>query len=220
MINEKIDYIDDPNDSFEEYLEKAKNYNFRCIFAKPEDEYDIAKRVLENTNIIIAGAIDFPEGQMKLDEKLKRFEVYAEKNFQEIDYTLNQKNIENRNYVAIEKEMSEISNFCKSNNIKDKVIVEMCKFQGDVEPKKEICRIANRVQPAFLKTSTGKSFGGAKIEDVRLMKKLLDPAIKIKAAGGIHSYKEAVQFLKSGASILGASAGIKIVNEEKLIKRK
>lgn len=215
MINKKIDYIDDPNDTFEQYLEKAKKYDFRAVFAKPEKEYDIARDYLKDTDIIIAGAVDFPEGKMDLDDKMKRFADYAAKNFEEIDYPLNQKNVENREFSAIEKEMATISSFCKKNGIKDKVIVEMCKLDGDNAAKKKICEIANRIKPAFLKTSTGRSFGGAKIEDVKLMKRILDSSIKIKAAGGIHTYVEAKQFLDAGASILGASAGIKIVEQEK-----
>lgn len=214
MINKKIDYIDDPNDTFEQYLEKAKKYDFRAVFAEPE-EYEIARDFLRDTNIIIAVSIDFPEGKMNLGEKMKRFAACATKNFEEVDYPLNQKNVENRDFSAIEKEMAAISSFCKKNGIKDKVIVEMCKLGGDNAAKKKICEIANRVKPAFMKTSTGKSFGGAKIEDVKLMKRILDPSIKIKAAGGIHTYLEAKQFLDAGASILGASAGIKIVEQEK-----
>ena len=215
MINKKIDYIDDPNDTFEQYLDKAKKYNFRAIFAKPENEYDIAKKSLEGTDIIIAGAIDFPEGKMDLDEKMDRFADYAAKNFEEVDYPLNQRNVENKDFVAIEKEMSTISKFCKEHNIRDKVIVEMCKLDGDDDAKEKVCEIANRVKPAFLKTSTGRSFGGAKLEDVKLMKRVLNPSIKIKAAGGIHTYDEAMEFLNAGASILGASAGIKIVEQER-----
>lgn len=214
MINKKIDYIDDPNDTFEQYIDKAKKYNFRAIFAKPESEYDTAKELLNGTDIIIAGAIDFPEGQMSLEEKIERFSDYATKGFEEVDYTLNQNNIENKNFNAIEKEMATISNFCKDNGIKDKVIIEMCKLGDDQEAKEKICKIANKVNPAFLKTSTGRSFGGAKIEDVQLMHQILSPNIRIKAAGGIHTYQEAKQFIEAGASILGASAGIKIVEQE------
>lgn len=215
MINKKIDYIDDPNDTFEQYLEKAKKYNFRAIFAKPEKEYDIARNYLKNTDIIIAGAVDFPEGKMNLSEKMARLADYADKKFEEVDYPLNQKNVENRDFLAIEKEMATISSFCKKNGIKDKVIVEMCKLDGDEPAKTKICEIANRVKPAYLKTSTGRSFGGAKIEDVKLMKRTLDPSIKIKAAGGIHTYMQAKQFIDAGASILGASAGIKIIEQER-----
>ena len=60
-INNKLDYIRDERDDFDTYLDKAVHYGFRCIFARSKKEYDYAKKKLENTSCIIAGAIDFPE---------------------------------------------------------------------------------------------------------------------------------------------------------------
>ena len=203
MINQYIDYIDDPEDTFEEYLEKAKKYKFRCIFADL-DHCEEAVTFLEGTDVIVAGAVDFPEGKLS----------YSEKGFAEIDYTLNQQAIERRDFSAIELEMKTISDFCRENDIRDKAIVEMCKLDGDLAAKKEICQIANRAKPAFLKTSTGRSFGGAKLEDVKLMRQMLTADICIKAAGGIHNYEEAKAFIDAGADALGASAGIAIAEGE------
>jgi deoxyribose-phosphate aldolase len=81
------------------------------------------------------------------------------------------------------------------------------------EEKILACRIANRVRPDFVKTSTGYGPGGATVEDVRLMRSNLLPEIQIKAAGGIKSYSEAKQMLQAGASRLGTSSGIKILEE-------
>lgn len=131
-IHTYIDYIDDPNDTYEQYLEKAKKYHFRCIFAQI-DTYDEAVAYLKDSGIIIAGAIDFPEGVLSLDEKMKRFQAYAEKGFKEIDYVLNQHAIETRDYAYIEKEMKTITAFCRKHGICDKAIVEMCKLDEDAE---------------------------------------------------------------------------------------
>lgn len=210
MINKYIDYIDDPNDTDFQYWEKAKKYDFRCIFADLNN-FEEAVTYFKNTTIIVAGAIDFPEGTMPLDEKLAVFAEYADKGFKEIDYTINQAAVENRDFAALEKEMSTIAEFCREQRITDKAIVEMCKLDGDEAAKEEICLIANKARPAFLKTSTGRSFGGAKLADVQLMRRLLDSEIRIKAAGGIHNYAEAKVFIDAGADALGASAGIAIV---------
>ena len=72
MINQYIDYIDDPEDTFEEYLEKAKKYKFRCIFADL-DHCEEAVTFLEGTDVIVAGAVDFPEGKLSLEEKMAEF---------------------------------------------------------------------------------------------------------------------------------------------------
>lgn len=212
-ISKYIDYIDDPEDTFLQYINKGKFYDFRCVFANLET-YAVAVEYLKDTNVIIAGAIDFPEGKLSLDEKMKMFKTYAEKGFREIDYVLNQKAVEQKDYLYIEKEMSYIADFCRTHGILDKAIVEMCKLDNDEAAKREICRITNKAKPAFLKTSTGKSYAGANLEDVKLMKSILHDDIKIKAAGGIHNYQEAMAFIKAGASVLGASAGIAIVKGE------
>ena len=107
--------------------------------------------------------------------------------------------------------MTTIADFCRAHGITDKVIAEMCKLDGDDAAKRRVCEIALEAKPGFLKTSTGRSFGGAKLEDVRLMHEVLGDAVAIKAAGGIHNYEEACAFIEAGASALGASAGIAIV---------
>ena len=124
---------------------------------------------------------------------------------------MNQGSIENRDFDAIEREMTTIADFCRAHGITDKVIVEMCKLDGDDAAKRRVCEIALEAKPGFLKTSTGSSFGGAKLEDVRLMHEVLGDAVAIKAAGGIHNYEAACAFIEAGASAVGASAGIAIV---------
>ena len=166
-INKYIDYIDAPEDTFEQYVEKALKYNFRCVFANLQ-EYETGRAMLEGSDIILAGAIDFPQGTMTLEEKLARFEEYAACGFTEIDYVLNQESVENRDFDAIEREMTAIADFCRAHGITEKVIVEMCKLDGDDAAKHRVCEIALEAKPGFLKTSTGRSFGGAKLEDVRL----------------------------------------------------
>lgn len=209
-IAKYIDYIDDPKDTFEEYLEKARTYDFRCVFADI-DTYDYAKEMLKDTDIIVAGAVDFPEGILGVEEKLEAFRAYEAAGFREIDYVLNQKMVEGRDFDGIYKEMSQIAEFCRDHGITDKVIVEMCKLDGDDAAKRKICEIAKEVKPVFLKTSTGRSFGGAKLSDVKLMKEVLGDTVKIKAAGGIRDYQTARALIEAGASALGATAGIAIV---------
>lgn len=215
MIEKRIDYIDDPQDTYEQYLQKAIKYNFRCIFANPET-IDIAKKMLTGSDIIIAGAIDFPLGILTLEEKLNRFQLYADLGFKEIDYVLCQKNVENCQYEDIYKEMDTIHQFCIAHDIQEKVIVEMCKLNDD-DAKRKICEIANQVKPCFLKTSTGKSWKGAQLEDVKLMRTYLNDTIKIKAAGGVKTYAQAIAFIEAGAEVLGASAGIDIVEESRAL---
>ena len=77
----------------------------------------------------------------------------------------------------------------------------------------EVSKIASRVKPDFIKTSTGFSKAGASVENVLLMKKYSGEFVKVKAAGGIRHWKEAEALIKAGAERLGCSAGIQIIKE-------
>ena len=91
-----------------------------------------------------------------------------------------------------------------------KVIIEACLLSD--EEKIAVCKIAQKAGADFVKTSTGFSSGGAVVEDVRLMRETVGVDMGVKASGGIHSAKEALELIEAGASRLGASSGIEIVN--------
>lgn len=80
------------------------------------------------------------------------------------------------------------------------------------EEKDRACQLVVAGQADFVKTSTGFSTSGAQVADVELMRQTVDDAIKIKAAGGIHSYEEAMAMIDAGADRLGVSASVKILN--------
>ena len=79
------------------------------------------------------------------------------------------------------------------------------------EEKVKACAAAKLAGAAFVKTSTGFSTGGAKVEDVRLKRQTVGPEMGVKASGGVRTYEDAVAMIEAGASRLGASAGKKII---------
>jgi deoxyribose-phosphate aldolase len=81
------------------------------------------------------------------------------------------------------------------------------------EEKVVACQLAKVAGADFVKTSTGFGPGGASVEDVALMRRVVGPTMGVKAAGGIRSYKDAQQMIAAGASRLGASASVKILQE-------
>lgn len=91
-----------------------------------------------------------------------------------------------------------------------KVIIETCLLTDDEKVK--VCQIAKKVGADYVKTSTGFSTGGATVEDVRLMRDTVGTEMGVKASGGIHSSEEAIALAEAGASRIGASAGIAILN--------
>ncbi len=86
-----------------------------------------------------------------------------------------------------------------------KVIIEAC-LLSDSE-KVTACQLAKKAGAAFVKTSTGFSLGGARVEDVRLMRETVGPEMGVKASGGIRTFEHAMQMVKAGATRIGASAG-------------
>jgi len=91
------------------------------------------------------------------------------------------------------------------------VIFENCYLTDD--EKRKMCEIALKVRPDFVKTSTGFGTGGATLEDVRLMKECVGDEIGVKAAGGIRNLETALAFIEAGATRIGTSAGVEIVEE-------
>jgi deoxyribose-phosphate aldolase len=157
-----------------------------CIFPS---YVPMARDLLKNSRVKIATVIAFPFG-------VTFTEIAALKSGED---------------KSIEEEMQYLTAKSRTLGVMTKFIIETAYLTED--EKVRACKIANRVKPDFMKTSTGYGPQGATVEDVRLMRSNLLPEIQIKAAGGIRSYAEAVQMLQSGASRLGTSSGIKIIEE-------
>ena len=118
-----------------------------------------------------------------------------------------------KNYEKIRGEIEAVKAACGGKLLK--VIIETCLLTE--EEKIEMCRIVTEAKADFIKTSTGFSKAGATREDVALFKKYVGKNVKIKAAGGISSVKDAEDFIALGADRLGTSRIVKIVKEENLL---
>src|SRR6266481_5768436 len=143
----------------------------------------MARDLLKGSRVKIATVIAFPFGVTFTEIKEAEMRFSASRGADEMDFVINIAALKSGDDKAVEDE------------------------------KIRVCKAANRVKPDFMKTSTGYGPSGAKVEDVRLMRSNLLPEIQIKAAGGIRSHAEALQLLKAGASRLGTSSGITIIEE-------
>ncbi len=200
------------NEVFDEYLEVARKYNVRCCFAN-RFQRDHAVKYLEGTDVIVAAGADFPLGQESIEAQLADFEDLYRVGYREIEGTLNQYAVENRLYEYLEREIRELSLFCKDRGILTKLILETCKM--DEECLEKVCFMALDAGTSCLKTSTGRSFKGAELEKVRFMKSILGDRVAIKASGGIRTYEDACAFIEAGASYIGVSNTIEIIESER-----
>jgi deoxyribose-phosphate aldolase len=108
-------------------------------------------------------------------------------------------------------DIREVKKACGDKHLK--VIIEACLLTE--EEKIRACELSVKAGADFVKTSTGFSTGGAKAEDVALMRKTVGPDMGVKAAGGIRTYEDAMKMIEAGANRLGCSAGIAIVTSAK-----
>lgn len=206
------------NDDLVQHCEEAKKYNFKTV-AINNANVVFCKKQLEGTDILCDAAVGFPLGQSTIEAKVFETRDVIVKGAGEVDYVINIVEVKNKNWDYIEDEMGRIVEVCNEYHIVSKVILETCYLTD--EEKRKICEIALKIKPTFVKTSTGFGTGGATVEDVKLMKESVGDEIKIKASGGIRSFEEAFLMIEAGASRIGTSQGVKILEEykEKLLSK-
>lgn len=194
------------------HCEETKKYNFKTV-AINNAPVKMCKEYLEGTDILCDAAISFPLGQSTIETKVFEAQDVIDKGAGEIDYVVNVGKVKTHDYDYVEDEMRRMVEVCHKNNRICKVIFENCYLEND--EKEKLCEIALKTNIDFIKTSTGFGTGGATLDDVKLMKRCVGDKIKIKAAGGIRSAKDALAFIEAGASRIGTSAGPKIIEEYK-----
>ena len=177
-----------------------------CIppsYVKKSSEYSDGR-------IKICTVIGFPNGYNTT--KVKCFEAFdaVENGADEIDMVINIGMLKDKKYDELLYEISEVKKACKGKLLK--VIIETCLLTE--EEKVKMCEIVSESGADFIKTSTGFSTGGATREDIKLFSENVERHLKIKAAGGISSIKDAEDMLSLGAERLGTSRIVKIVKNE------
>ncbi|KAB2848834.1 MAG: deoxyribose-phosphate aldolase, partial [Ignavibacterium sp.] len=130
-----------------------------------------------------------------------------------LDMVINIGRLKDKDYDYVFNDLKSIADLSKKHLCTSKVILETCLLTD--QEKVAACLMAKEAGLDFVKTSTGFSKAGATIRDVALMKFVVGDKHKVKAAGGIRSYEDAVAMINAGANRLGASAGIKIISGQK-----
>ena len=198
--------------AIEEHCRTALRYGFKTV-AINNAPIPLAKKIREGSQVLIDAAISFPLGQCTTQVKVFEAIDAIEKGAGEVDYVTNVSAVKSGDWDLVLDEMRRIADACHERGIPVKVIFENCYLNDD--EKKRLCDTALIARPDFIKTSTGFGTGGATVADVRLMKAQVGQEIAIKAAGGIRTLESALQMLEAGASRIGTSRGVEIVEELK-----
>ncbi len=167
------------------------------------------KKFLAGSGVHVGAAISFPLGQTTLAVKLFECEEAIKNGADEIDYVVNLTEVKRGNWDYVRQEMEEMTACCHAHGVICKVIFENCYLEnGEIMC---LSGIAKEVKPDFIKTSTGFGPGGATVEDVKLMKSIVGRKVKVKAAGGIRTYEEAMAMIEAGAERIGTSSSYQIL---------
>lgn len=219
QLANKIDHTllkaDAQEAGFEKLCQEAREYGFKMV-AINSAPVSFCKSQLEGSSVHVGAAIGFPLGQTTIKTKTFETKEAIENGADEIDYVINISKLKDGDTNYIEEEMQTIVDICQKNKVLSKVILETCYLTD--EQKQEVCAIAKKVGPDFVKTSTGFGAAGATAADVRLMKEAVGEQIKVKAAGGIRDLATVKEMLEAGADRLGMSASVKVIKEYKAEK--
>ena len=162
---------------------------------------------LKGTGVNVCTVVGFPLGAMRTKAKAFEAKCAVEEGATEVDMVINIGLLKNHKDDLVEADIRAVKQACGDKVLK--VIIEACLLTD--EEKVRACELSVKAGADFVKTSTGFSKWGAKVEDVALMRKTVGDKAGVKAAGGIRTYEDAVKMIEAGANRLGCSAGIAIV---------
>jgi deoxyribose-phosphate aldolase len=190
--------------------DEARRYRFHMVAINPVQS-ELCARELAGTDVHVGAAIAFPLGQLSITAKSFETTDALASGANEIDYVVNLTQVKAHDWAYIEQEMAAIVDICNSAGVPSKVIFECCLLTE--EEKLGLCKVARKVEPTFVKTSTGFSTGGATVADVQLMKANVGENVQVKAAGGIRSADSFLAMVRAGATRIGCSASVPIIEE-------
>ena len=199
-------------ENIEKLCDEARKYEFAMVAINPA-EVETCVKLLEGSPVRVGAAIGFPLGQTTTECKAFETRDAIAKGATEIDTVINVRALQKGRLDIVKKEIEEMVAICRPAGVICKVILETC-YLSDAE-KETVCRIAKEAGVDFVKTSTGFGTAGATVEDVALMRRVVGPEIGVKAAGGIRDLDTALAMIKAGATRIGTSSGVTIVEAYK-----
>ena len=186
--------------------EEAKTYHFASVCVNSYWIPTVAAE-LAGTDIAPCSVIGFPLGTGLSSSKAAEAKDAIAAGAKEIDMVINVGAIKSGDWDGVKKDIEAVN--AVKGGAKLKVIIETCLLTD--EEKVKACQASMEAGADFVKTSTGFSTGGATAHDVALMRQTVGDGLGVKASGGIRTLEDALTMIEAGASRLGASAGVKII---------
>jgi deoxyribose-phosphate aldolase len=207
MIDHTLLKADTTKEQIVKLCEEAKQYDFASVCVNPT-WVATAAELLKGTGVKVCTVIGFPLGANTPETKAFETKDAIEKGATEVDMVINIGALKDGNDELVERDIRAVVDAAKGKALV-KVIIEACLLTE--EEKVRACELAVKAGADYVKTSTGFSTGGATVEDVALMRKTVGPEIGVKASGGVRDLQGAEAMIKAGATRIGASSGVAIV---------
>lgn len=187
---------------------EAVKYGFVSVCINPF-WIPLAARLLHGHPVKVCTVVGFPLGSMSSESKAFETRQAIDMGATEIDMVINVGALKSGMIDVVEQDIRAVREACQGVILK--VIIETCLLND--EEKVEACLAAKRARADFVKTSTGFAGGGATAADVALMRRVVGDGMGVKASGGVRNQKSATLMIAAGANRIGASAGVKIMQE-------
>jgi deoxyribose-phosphate aldolase len=210
MIDHTLLKPDASQDQIAQLCHEARKYSFASVCVNPAN-VKLCAQLLKGSGVPVCTVVGFPLGATPTEVKVFEAQQAVREGASEVDMVINVGALKSKDYEVVERDIASIARASHAGNAILKVIIEAALLTD--EEKVVACQLARVAGADFVKTSTGFGPGGATLEDVALMRRVVGPTMGVKAAGGIRTYVDAQKMIAAGASRIGASASVRIMQE-------
>jgi deoxyribose-phosphate aldolase len=211
LIDHTVLRPDTTRSDVDQLCREARQYKFYSVCVNPT-WVSFARQALEGSSVKVCCVVGFPLGAQPPETKAMEARAAIRQGAKEIDMVLNVGALKSGDDELVLRDFRGVVEACRDGSAKCKIILETSLLTND--EKSRACELAVKAHADFVKTSTGFSTGGATVEDVSLMSRIVrDKGLGVKASGGVRSLAELTKMVAAGATRIGTSSGIKILKE-------
>jgi len=208
MIDHTLLKPDATADQIAQLCYEARKFHFASVCVNPT-HVKLCAELLKGTQVKVCTVIGFPLGASAPEVKAFEAQTAIKDGATEIDMVINIGAVKAGDLTLVARDIHEVVKVGHGAGAIVKVIIETALLNE--EEKVTACLLSKEAGADFVKTSTGFSGGGATVEDINLMRRVVGPEMGVKASGGVRDFEDAQNMVNAGATRLGASAGVKIV---------
>jgi deoxyribose-phosphate aldolase len=210
LIDHTLLKADATQDQIAQLCYEARKFGFAAVCVNPT-HVKLCSQLLQGSQVHVCTVVGFPLGATPPEVKAYEAQQAIDDGATEVDMVINIGALKSKDYALVERDVAMVARACHAGGAILKVIIEAALLTD--EEKVIASQLAKAAGAEYVKTSTGFGPGGATAHDVALMRKAVGPGLGVKAAGGIKSLADAKEMVAAGATRIGASAGVRIVQE-------